>query len=635
MCGICGQFNFQHNEPVERTTINRMTRTIVHRGPDDEGIYLSGSLGLGFRRLAILDLTPAGHQPMSDDDGRTWIVFNGEIYNFQEIRSELEGLGHRFKSHCDTEVIVRGYRQWGEDVLQRLNGMFGLAIWDVPRRRLLLARDAMGIKPIYYSLENGSLIFGSEIRPVLAALDQRPDVNPVALNLFLRYRYTPAPLTMYKGIKKLAPGEQLSIENGEVKIKRWYRYIPKPFAPQPKPDDAREELLDIYKRAVKRHLISDVPLGLLLSGGIDSGLLLGLMNLHGKDWQTFTVGYGKNFKDDELDDAAETARYYSAKHATVRLDRQRFEEALPKIVSVLEEPVASSSIVPMYFVCERARQDVKVALVGQGPDELFGGYQRHLGVRYGEYWRGLPGLVRSPVTKIVNALPRGDSLKRAMYSLGTADRMRRYQQVFSIQPGGSIDALFRQDLIPANAGDRVLDCWADLEPAMEGLDELNAFQLLELRSSLPDELLMYGDKLSMAHGLEARVPFLDRELVEYVQRLDASFKVRKGSRKWLHREVCKSFLPPSIIRRKKRGFAVNVVDDWFNTTMKGQMEGFLLDEKSHMFQFLEPDVVGRLLKDHASRAQDNHKILFSLVVFEQWLRNSLSDTSAAAVQTTA
>jgi asparagine synthase (glutamine-hydrolysing) len=629
MCGICGQFNFSRNEPVERETISRMTATIIHRGPDDEGIHLDGSLGLGFRRLAILDLSPAGHQPMSDDDGRTWIVFNGEIYNFQDIRAELESLGHRFKSNCDTEVIVRGYRQWGEAILQRLNGMFGLAIWDASKRKLVVARDAMGIKPLYYAIRDGRLYFGSEIRPVSAALQEKRAVDPIALNLFLRYRYTPAPLTMFRGIRKLAPGEQLTVQDGKVQTSRWYRFVPKPFAPMPKDAEAKEALLDLYKRAVKRHLISDVPLGLLLSGGVDSGLLLGLMSLYGKDWRTFTVGYGNSFKDDELDDAAKTARIYSAQHTSVHLDRSTFEAALPKIVDILEEPIASSSIVPMYFVCERARQDVKVALIGQGPDELFGGYPRHLGVHYGSHFRRLPAWLRSSVAGVVNALPRNESGKRAMYSLGIADRMQRYQQVFSIQPGPTIDSLFRPDLLPSDIDNKALECWADHKPTMEDLDELNGFQLLELRSSLPDELLMYGDKLSMAHALETRVPFLDREVVEYVQQLDASFKIRNRSQKWLHRQVCRDFLPKDILQRKKRGFAVNVVDDWFNSSLRGKIDGYLRDESSAMYEFLRPEIVHQLMQDHATRRHDNHKILFSLVVFEQWLRSS---ASAAATQ---
>jgi asparagine synthase (glutamine-hydrolysing) len=386
-------------------------------------------------------------------------------------------------------------------------------------------------------------------------------------------------------------------------------------------------LFELYKAAVKRHLLSDVPVGLLLSGGIDSGLLLGLMNLYGRSWPTFTVGYGNKFKDDEIEDAAETARIYSSNNYVSRLDRHTFEEALPKIVDVVEEPVASSSIVPMYFVSERARQDVKVALMGQGPDELFGGYNRHIGVRYGAHWRRLPKMLRSSIAGIVNALPRQEALKRAMFSVGIDDRMRRYQQIFSIQRPEIVDSLFQDGLLPDDVDDKALECWKDLEPAIAKQGELNGFHLLELRSSLPDELLMYGDKLSMAHSLEVRVPYLDREVVEYVQRLGPQFKVRNGSRKWLHRKVCADFLPTEIIRRKKRGFAVNVVDGWFRETLQGKIAGYLLDPRSLMYQFLKPEIVRRLLEEHKSRRQDNHKILFSLVVFEQSLRSGEKQSS--------
>jgi asparagine synthase (glutamine-hydrolysing) len=619
MCGICGQLNFKTRAPASSETIARMTNTLVHRGPDDEGYYFSGSLGFGFRRLSIIDLA-GGHQPMSDREKTVWVVFNGEIYNFPELKSELEGYGHVFQTRSDTEVIIHGYKQWGADVFNHLNGMFGVAVWDDVEKRLLVARDAMGIKMIYYRLDNDVLTFGSEIRPILASNLEKPAVDPVALNLFLRYRFTPSPLTLYQGIRKLAPGTMLVCERGECREVRWYNYKPAPFSPMPSDEEAREELLAIYKRAMKRHLLSDVPVGLLLSGGVDSGLLLGLMGLEGRDWPTFTVGYGTSFKDDELQDAAETARIFGARHTSVELTREIFQESLPKIVASLEEPVAASSIVPMYFICQRARQDVKVALVGQGPDELFGGYKRHLGVRYGGLWAGLPGWMRSGISAGINMLPRNETLKRAVYSLDVSDRMRRYQNVFSLAPGDQVDALFHDGLLPPHAGDRVLDCWSDLPPLMENTDELGGFQFLEIRSTLPDELLMYADKLSMAHSLEVRVPYLDRELVEWVQRLDAGFKVRNGKRKWLHRQVCRGFLPESILKRKKRGFAVNVVDDWFHDSMKGKFGDLLSDSGSMIFSFLQQSSVTNLLRGHQSGAKDNHKILFSLVALEEWLR---------------
>src|SRR3989454_686224 len=337
MCGICGQYNFGSQAPVLRQSLEKMTKTLIHRGPDDEGFYIAGPLGLGFRRLSIIDLA-GGHQPMSDQEETVWVVFNGEIYNFRELRRELEGHGHIFRTRSDTEVIVHGYKQWGDEVLNRLNGMFGLAIWDARQRRLVLARDPFGIKLLYYRIDADRAYFGSEIRAVRAATQDSAEVDPTSLHLFLRYRYTPSPYTAFKGIRKLAPGTKLTFEKGSYHLSRWYRSKPVPFAPAKSAGEAKEELL------------------------------------------------------------------------------------------------ASSSIVPMYFVCERAREDVKVALIGQGPDELFGGYRRHLGIRYGALWSRLPSWLRTPISSTITALPRNETLKRGVYSLAIPDRMRRYQHVLSILP---------------------------------------------------------------------------------------------------------------------------------------------------------------------------------------------------------
>ena len=623
MCGIAGQFNFARHEPVEPETIHRMARSIAHRGPDDEGYFMDGSVGLGFRRLSIIDLS-GGHQPMSDASEKVWVVFNGEIYNHLELRAELEKHGHQFRTHSDTEVIVHGYKQWGADVLSHLNGMFGLAIWDVVRRRLVVARDAMGIKLIYYRNAGGRLTFGSEIRAVQAAETSPPGVDPFAVHLFLRFRYTPSPLTIFEGIRKLAPGTRLVVENGECREERWYHYTPVPFD-QPKSDEeATRELLELYQGAMKRHLLSDVPVGILLSGGLDSGLLLALMNEHGRDWPSYTVGYGESFKDDELTDAAESAAILGSRHVNVRLDQEEYEKSLLKIVDFLEEPITSSSIVPMYFVCQRARQDVKVALIGQGPDELFGGYKRHLGVHYGSLWRGLPSGLRWLVATAVNQLPRNETLKRGVQSLGTADRLTRYQDIFSLAPVSAIDGLFQDGVLPKEDRSLPLKFWRELLPQMKQLDELGGFQMLELRSSLPEELLMFADKLTMAHGLEGRVPYLDRTVVEYVQRLGADKMLRRGKGKWLHREVCHRYLPKRILQRKKRGFAVNVVDGWFHSSLTGELPGSLLDPKSLMYRFLKPAPVRTLLENHQAGRQDNHKLLFSLVMLEQCLRASRS-----------
>jgi asparagine synthase (glutamine-hydrolysing) len=344
------------------------------------------------------------------------------------------------------------------------------------------------------------------------------------------------------------------------------------------------------------------------------------MNLNGSGWHTYTVGYGSTFADDELADGSDTARILGSKHTNVTLTRATFEQELPKIISCLEEPIASPSIVPMYFVCQRARQDVKVALVGQGPDELFGGYVRHLGVRYGALWASLPGWIRTPVSSAVLALPRNETLKRGVQSLATADRKERYQSVLSMLPVAQVDRLFQPGLLESDSADSMLENWDDIADLMADTDELGGLQFLELRSTLPDELLMFADKLSMAHGLELRVPYVDKEIVEYVERLPGNLKVRNGSRKWLHRQVCQTYLPHAIMVRKKRGFACNVVDDWFRSAMDGRMAETLTDGGSKLYGYLLPAAVRALFDRHASGREDHHKILFSLVVLQEWLR---------------
>ena len=620
MCGICGQFGYEKRVPVNRESVTAMMNRMVHRGPDDEGSYLCGSIGLGFRRLSIIDLK-GGHQPMSDSTGTVWVVFNGEIYNFKELKEELESYGHVFATRCDTEVLVYGYKQWGIDVLQHLNGMFGLAIWDGVKRQLMLARDRMGIKLVYYQISDGQLTFSSEIRPLLATYKQKPEIDPLAVSLFLRYRYTPSPLTVLKGIRKLAPGTRLIVREGEQPtVDRWWQFEPQPFDRMPSDREAEERLLELYQRAVARQLISDVPLGLLLSGGLDSGLLLALMRQNSKSWNTYSVGYGESFPGDELTSAARTAEVLKTPNVSLKISRDLFEESLPKILTALEEPVAASSIVPMYHICQKAREDVKVAFVGQGPDELFGGYTRHLGVRYGEHWRTLPAWMRHSAAVVLGRNGRREWVRRGLYALDTQDRMVRYQRVFSLLPSDQIDLLFRRDVLQAGASDEILGLWNDLEPLLKGTDELGGLQFLEIRSSLPDELLMYADKLSMAHSLEVRVPYLDHEIVEYVERLNASFKVRHGRGKWLHRKVCRSFLPSEILNRKKQGFAVNVVDDWFRHSLSNEMNRVLVDNSSYMYTYLEPRAVSKLLDDHKNGRADNHKVLFSLVALEHSLR---------------
>jgi asparagine synthase (glutamine-hydrolysing) len=585
-------------------------------------VHADGPAGLGIQRLAVIDLD-SGDQPVFTEDRRVVVVLNGEIYNFRDLRKNLESRGYAFQTNSDTEAIVHGYRAWGLDVLDHLNGMFGLAIWDDAKKILVLARDRMGIKPLYYSLDERGIVFGSEIRPILIARAARPTPDPVALGVFLEYRYTPSPLTAFRGVRKLAPGTRLVVRDGAATVERWWRYRPVPFEPMPTFAQAADDLLELYKQAVKRQLTSDVPLGLLLSGGVDSALLLALMNLYGREWKSFTTGFGPSYPEGEIAYAAQTAKLMGSPNYRVELDRDTCERSMPAIIRALEEPVARASVVPMYHVCRRASEDVKVILVGQGPDELFGGYKRHIGVRYGAHWRALPAAVRATVLSALSAIPGNEKTRRVLRSLEVPFRAERYRRIFSVVPGETVARLFKPGLLPEGASEEILDCWADLDPMMEGADELGGFQFLEVRSSLPDEFLMYEDKLSMAHGLEARLPYLDQEVVEYVERLAASYKVHWGRGKYIHRRVARNFLPATIMER--RALAVEApVDQWLRSSVESRMQTTLLDNRLPIYEYLRPEEVRRLVDDHRSGRRNNHEILYSLVVLNGWAESLLA-----------
>jgi asparagine synthase (glutamine-hydrolysing) len=620
MCGICGVHQAEPRA-IDVAVLSDMTSSLVHRGPDDGACHVDDHAGLGFRRLSIIDLA-GGRQPMTDGRG-IWSMCNGEIYNFPELRRELVALGHEFTTRSDSEVILHGYREWGDDVVHHLNGMFAFAVWDAERNRLVLARDRAGIKPLYWARHEDRLVFGSEIRAVLAGTGGKPTLDAEALALFLRYRYTPSPWTMYAGVQRLAPGHLLVSDSAGIRVRQWWNARPEPFDPAPNRAAAVDELADRYETAVRRQLMSDVPVGLLLSGGVDSTLLLELMSRHGTGWDTYTAGYGDDDAHDEIVGAAATADHFGARHHAVRLRRTDFEAELPRVVAAMEEPVTSPSVVPMDAICARARLDVKVVLVGQGPDELFGGYRRHLGIRYGHWWRALPRPVRAATEELVRALPRAATLKRAVRSLTHDDPYTRWADALSIESGSAVDAMFAPGTAPAISA-RLHESWDPIARLTGRADELTAFSYLELRSTLPDELLLYADKLSMAHGIEARVPYLDDDVVEYALRLPAAYKVHGRTQKWVHRQVCARRLPAEVLARRKRGFAAHVVDDWYRASTTALLTTTVGDPQSRMYEYLDRAEVMRLLAAHQHGHGDHHKVLHSLVVTELWMRANLA-----------
>ncbi len=617
MCGICGQHILAGNEAVDRDIISTMMDSLKHRGPDDSGQYLNGGIGLGFRRLSIIDLD-GGHQPMCNETQQVWTVFNGEIYNYRELRETLEKGGHRFRSQSDTEVIVHGYEEWGADFLTRLNGMFGLAVWDERQRMLLLARDRFGIKPLYYALSRGSCLFGSEMRAVAHGIGAPLTVDRTGLRLFLQMRYTPSPLTMVSGISKLAAGTCLVARGGRVELSRWSRSRPEPLRPVPSIQEAREQLAFLYGRAVRRQLVSDVPLGILLSGGVDSGLLLALMKSDKRTWPSYTVGFAGSFAKDEVDLAAATAAAFGSQHASVRITEDEFAQSLNDVVYHLEEPVTASSVVPMYHLCKLARQNVKVAFMGQGPDEIFAGYARHLGIQYGRYWRSLPAFLRTAVSATAEALTRAEWVRRSAKPLAVAERTERYRQVFSLLPDGVVDELLGDLQLTESAR----GFWWKLNEELSGQmpsGELRGLQFLELSYSLPDELLTYGDKLSMAHGLEVRVPYLDQDVVDFVQGLPTSYLIHFGKGKWLHKSVAASLLPATIVSRRKLGFDTPV-DQWFAHSLRSGLTRVLLDRAAPLFDQVSFVAVSRILREHQQGARDHSKLLFSLIALDQWMK---------------
>jgi asparagine synthase (glutamine-hydrolysing) len=618
MCGICGIYGYGTGEPVERRVIDEMTAAMVHRGPDDDGHYVEGPLGLGMRRLSIIDLE-GGAQPIANEDGTVTVIQNGEIYNFQDLRRDLEAYGHVFRTRSDTEVIVHAYEQWGIDSLARLNGMFGIAIWDERERRLVVARDPFGVKPLYWWQHDGELAFASEIRSLLRHPRVERKVNRDVLGEYLELTFVRAPRTAFEGIEKLLPGHALVVTEEGVRVHRFERTKRRPRTRASEPALVHE-LREKIERAVRRQMVADVPVGVMLSGGIDSETLATVMTkLRGEPVHTFTVGFeADRFQKNELEAARESSRRIGSAHHDLTISAEGFADFLPTAAWHMEEPVATAQTLPYLAVCELARQHVKVVLTGQGADEPFAGYPRHLGERYGALYRGLPeGLRRDALAPLVARLPRNERLKRAVQSLDVEDPLDRMGRVHSV-----IDARLAHRLLGGSTNGSVpppsslasLLPWRD---DIDELDDLNKMLYVDARTSLADNLLMYGDKMSMAVSLEARVPFLDLELMALAESIPADFKIKGRQQKHILKKAMEAWLPPESVNREKVGFETPI-DRWLRDDLRGHLEERLLDRESACGQYFERDELRRMIADHASGRQDHKRSLFGLLTFEVW-----------------
>jgi asparagine synthase (glutamine-hydrolysing) len=621
MCGICG-LSYSTNQKPERALLEKMNAAIAHRGPDSDGFHVDAGVGLAMRRLAIIDVN-GGDQPIANEDESVWIVFNGECYNYPEMRAELERRGHQLTTKSDTECIVHFYEDEGDDCVKRLRGMFAFALWDEKKKRLLLARDRLGKKPMYYSIQNDTLYFGSELSAVLTALPYKPEINLEAIDLYLSLQYVPDPLTAYEGIFKLPPAHTLVWENGQLRIQRYwdYTYQPKFTASE---DELAEELRARLRDAVKMRLLSEVPLGAHLSGGIDSTIIVALMSEFASGpVKTFSAGFEEqNFS--ELPFARAVAQKYSTDHHEFTLTYGDIPSTLEKIASHFGEPFADASAIPLYHLSILTRQHVTVALNGDGGDEDFAGYQRYwLDGFANAYARAPHFLTRSLIPSIANFFP--DNADRPV-GQSLINGLKRLEQIPEIDRRASIlrwgsyfsprqrSALWKPEFrFNLNNAQNLLASQFD---SAEG-SYLDKTLYTDLHTYLPGDLLVKADRMTMAASLEGRSPFLDHEIVEWSARAPDQLKVKGRSGKYLLKKAFAKELPESIKGRGKQGFGIPL-SAWFRGPLHDWSKQMLLADGSPLHKWLDRDALKQIVDEHQTGRVDHGKRLYALAMLGVW-----------------
>ena len=617
MCGICGIYNAQSGEPVSGQLLERMTGSISHRGPDDSGAYLDGPLGLGFARLSIIDLS-GGHQPMTNETGDIWLVFNGEIWNYKELRKELIEKGHQFRTNSDTETIIHAYEEYGVDCVVRLHGMFGFAIWDASRRRLLLARDRAGKKPLYYTRANGNFIFGSEIKALLHHPDVKRQADPQALADFLSVRYVPGPATLFANIYKVLPGHWLLYENDNIREECYWDYS---FGQtERRPIEVYiQDIRQHVRRAIEERMIADVPVGAFLSGGVDSSIVTGTMSqLTNHPVQTFAVGFDVEGYS-ELPYARLVADHFRTEHHELVVKCSDLSEYWPLLTWHRDEPVSEPSDLGVYLVSKLARKYVKVVLSGEGGDELFAGYPKYVVDWMARYYHMLPTPVRDNVIMpLLNQLPYSmRKLKTAARNLSqpVPQRWMSWFGIFNDQLKENILSESIKASIDIDSS-RVFRRWLAKNPQR---DDLSSMLYLDTKIWLPDNLLMKGDKMTMAASLEARMPLLDYQLTEYAASIPSKDKIRPFKAKYLFKRAYADFLPETILTRKKMGFNVPT-GTWFREGQRNLITQLLLSERARDRGYLNDAFVASLLRDHLEGKTNYQSQLFILASLELWFR---------------
>jgi asparagine synthase (glutamine-hydrolysing) len=626
MCGICGKLMLGREATVSLSLVKAMADTIQHRGPDDEGYYVSGPIGLGFRRLSIIDLQ-SGHQPLSNEDDTIWIVFNGEIYNYQELRTFLLSKGHVLKTQSDTEVIVHMYEEFGPECLEKLRGMFAFAIWNQNDRSLFLARDRIGIKPLYYSLGDSSLIFASEIKAILADPSVARQIIPELIDRFLTFGYVPGKDTLLKGVHKLAPGHYLLIRDGKLVMREyWDLHFPEPSR-SGTIEDAEGDLLSLLAKTVDLHMIADVPVGVLLSGGVDStGVLSFAVHATDKKVSSFTVGFSGGDVTDERPYARLAAETFGTQHHEMTITAKDFAAFIPQYVWHMEEPVCEPPAIAMYYVSKLARNYVKVLLSGEGGDEAFAGYSNYRNLVWLErVKRGLPSLNR--------AFAQGLSLANSVFHLRQAAKYvplmnepfpsyycSRTSNAYRYT-GNGLGEVYATDFAQTIDREHSLEPLRKLQEHVRDKNTLNAMLYIDTKTWLPDDLLIKADKMTMANSIELRVPLLDHQVIEFAASLPPDFKLRGFRTKYILKKALSEKIPKAIRDRKKTGFPVPY-ESWLRNDLKDFVWDVLMDRKSINRGFFRKDTLEGLLRAN-SNGTNYSKEIFSLLSLELWQRTFL------------
>jgi asparagine synthase (glutamine-hydrolysing) len=633
MCGIAGIVGLHNNDPVDAADVHRMCETIVHRGPDDEGIYARGRAGLGMRRLSIIDLS-TGRQPIHNEDRTIWVVFNGEIYNFSELRLRLQERGHRFYTNTDTEVIVHLYEEYGPECVHSLRGMFAFAVWDERKQRLLLARDRLGKKPLHYAITKGRLLFGSEIKAVLAGGPDLTNLDANGLLNFFHFGYIPDPLTAFSQIHKLAPGHLLEMSGGEIRVRQYWD-LPKYGVYEPKSEgECLEGLEHHLSTAVQLRLASDVPLGALLSGGVDSSVVVAMMaRFSSRKVKTFSIGFA-NQDFNEAEHARAVAQHFGTEHHEIIVEPD-IEKTLNELTCSLEEPFGDSSMVPTFHVCRMARQHVTVALAGDGGDELFAGYDRYQS-HLRRSWIHLfpPGTGNWYRTHIHPHVPTGWPGRRFVFNLSLASR-ERYLDGISLLPACLRErSLFATDFVEwADSQASPYDRFRRYFDGRTASDSLSELLYLDAKTYLPGDILTKVDRMSMATSLEVRAPLLDHRLVEWAARLSPSWKLRGGESKYILKRLAERLgVPRQVLYRRKQGFSMPLVH-WFRAHPMPALLELLLEPRTIQRGYFNRRELERRIREHRDGIRDRAWELWHLLVFELWHRNFLEqathDRSAA------